>query len=28
MLDRQESLARAELTWLGKFRTQLTKVRR
>jgi DNA-binding PadR family transcriptional regulator len=28
MLDRQESLAKAELTWLGTFRTQLAKVRR
>lgn len=28
MLDRQEGLARAELAWLGRFRSSLTKVRR
>jgi DNA-binding PadR family transcriptional regulator len=28
MLDRQEGLARAELAWLGRFRSNLTKVRR
>ena len=28
MLDRQEGLAKAELAWLGRFRTSLAKVRR
>ena len=28
MLDRQESLAKAELAWLGRFRASLAKVRR
>jgi hypothetical protein len=28
MLDRQESLARAELAWLGRFRSGVAKVRR
>jgi DNA-binding PadR family transcriptional regulator len=28
MLDRQEGLAKAELAWLGRFRSSLAKVRR